>query len=199
MAWQAPTDSIVHGSARRLDPARVSRGFAFGLALMTVGFAAAVWSVYRARDASLESQVETLVRDAERAPWVVTAFLLGLCFAGTTKRCFGFGLQGAVGLALGFGSAVVAARCEMDMAASVAVVVGVSVSAVTRTRWRRVVPWVALAFGASFAVALASVGIAPTRWSGAAERAVALGLLTVGTGAGAALGLWTCRWNSQRS
>lgn len=198
MAWQPPADSVVHGSVRRLDPARVSRGYAIGLGVATLLIGCATWSVHTARTAATESRIETLQRDAARAPWVVGAFLVALCLAGTTKRCFGFGREGALGIVLGFGAAALVARTTVPIVSVFAGVAAVLAFSITRTRWRRVAPWIAFAFGASAAVALASAGVAPLRWSPTAERTIALGIATAGVCVGAAVGLWTCRWNPRR-
>ena len=99
--------SVLAESARRLDPVPyagrliiVATALSFlGLGLMTT------WQDVRIPETALAE----IQREARMAPWVVTVFFVGLAMAGTTKRLFGFGKSGAIGVLLGIASLVACA------------------------------------------------------------------------------------------
>lgn len=86
-AWSPPPNSVVRGSAHRVDPAHFAGRYAAivlalgGLFLCLVY----VWTGER----SFEDTLVRRMREAQAAPWEVTCFALVLMGAGATKRLFG--------------------------------------------------------------------------------------------------------------
>lgn len=86
-AWSPPPDSVVRGSAHRVDPAHFAGRYAFAILALGALVLSLVWLWTGER--FFEDSLGRRGREAHAAPWEVTCFALVLMAAGATKRLFG--------------------------------------------------------------------------------------------------------------
>lgn len=86
-SWSPPPDSVVRGSAHRVDPSEFAGRYA-GV-IIALG-AVALWLVWLwSGERFFEDSLGRRYREANAAPWEVACFALLLMGAGATKRLFG--------------------------------------------------------------------------------------------------------------
>lgn len=185
-AWSPPPNSVVRGSAHRVDPARFAGRYAAtilalgGLFLCLV----CVWTGER----SVEDSLGRRMREAHAAPWEVTCFALVLMGAGANKRLFGSDRR--VLLALVFvlvsniGATIVLTGIAQESLALAAFAAAAAASAFAGGRLS-VGPWIVFAFLA--------LGFASTAGAGFSGRLPPgsdgdWAIVSLVMGAGAALG-----------
>ncbi|MFK8000163.1 MAG: hypothetical protein AB8H86_11245 [Polyangiales bacterium] len=184
--WSPPPNSVVRGSAHRVDAARYAGRYAAVILVLGGLFLslAMLWTGERLFEDSLGRRI----REAHAAPWEVTCFALILMGAGANKRLFGakrrvlFALGSAV--ALNVGATIVLTGIPQE---SLALTVFAAVAAACAFIGARfsLGPWVVFAFLA--------LGLSSTAGAGFSARLPPgsdgdWAIVSLVMGAGAALG-----------
>ena len=151
--WSPPPDSVVRGSAHRVDPAPFAKRYAFVIFVLgLVAFSLALlWSGER----FFEDALGRRLREAHAAPWEVTCFALLLMGAGAHKRLFGADRRVVLVLFIAVGLNVLATIAITGVSQeSLALVIFAAVAAalVLFAARASLGPWAAFAFlGLAFA------------------------------------------------